>query len=166
MLRRAALAAQPKTHPDIDTVHMHAYVRAMDDDFDLCFVLNTRMAARAVTRRADRKLRAFGITAAQFTILGNLLKHSGRSVTQMADAIAMDRTTLSRNLALLERKGLVASAAAERGNGRIGALTEQGEHLVESALPVWREQQAELRATLDKPDFPTVIAALRHLASV
>jgi DNA-binding MarR family transcriptional regulator len=145
---------------------MHAYLRAMDDEFDLCFVLNTRMAARAVTRRADRKLRAYGITAAQFTVLGNLFKHSGRSVTQMADAIAMDRTTLSRNLALLERKGLVTSSPAERGNGRIGSLTEQGAALVEAALPAWRAQQAELRATLDNPDFPTVIAALRHLASV
>jgi DNA-binding MarR family transcriptional regulator len=150
----------------VDTVHMHDYLQAMDDEFDLCFVLNTRMAARAVTRRADRKLRAFGITAAQFTILGSLLKHSGRSVTQMAEAIAMDRTTLSRNLALLERKGLVTSAAAERGNARIGALTEQGAQLVEMAVPEWRKQQAELRATLDNPDFPTVIAALRHLAGV
>ena len=47
----------------------------MDDDFDLCLVLNTRMAARAVTRRADRKLRGFGVTAAQFNIMGALMRH-------------------------------------------------------------------------------------------
>jgi DNA-binding MarR family transcriptional regulator len=150
----------------VDTVHMHAYLQRMDDEFDLCLVLNTRMAARAVTRRADHKLRKFGITAAQFTILGSLLKHSGRSVTQMADAIAMDRTTLSRNLALLERKGLVATSAAERGNARIGALTEQGAQLVATVIPEWRKQQAELRTSLDNPDFPTAIAALRRLASL
>src|SRR5690606_33630632 len=43
----------------VDTVHMHAYLNSMEDDFDLCLVLNTRMAARAVTRRADSKLRSF-----------------------------------------------------------------------------------------------------------
>jgi DNA-binding MarR family transcriptional regulator len=150
----------------IETVHMHDYLQDMDDEFDLCFVLNSRMAARAVTRRADRKLRAHGITSAQFTIMGALLRGPGRSVTQVAEAIAMDRSTLSRNLALLERKGLVVSRPAERGNGRLGALTEAGQALVQAVLPTWREQQAELRSALDNPDFPTVIAALRRLASV
>ena len=135
-----------------------------DDDFDLCMVLNARMAARAVTRRADRKLKAIGISAAQFSILGSMLKHPGRSVTEMADAIAMDRTTLSRNLALLERKGLVSTVSAERGNGRIGAVTPAGRKLVDDARPEWRKAQAELRETLDNPDFDTVLAGLRQLA--
>ena len=135
-----------------------------DDNFDLCMVLNTRMAARAITRRADRKLRVFGITAAQFSILGSLLNHPGRSVTEMAEAIAMDRTTLSRNLALLERKGLVSTTPAARGNGRIGAVTPAGRKVIEEARPEWRKAQAELRATLKAPDFETVLAGLRQLA--
>lgn len=135
-----------------------------DDNFDLCMVLNTRMAARAITRRADRKLRDFGITAAQFSILGSLQKHPGRSMTEMAEAIAMDRTTLSRNLALLERKGLVSTTPAARGNGRIGAVTPAGRQVIEEARPEWRKAQAELRATLKAPDFETMLAGLRQLA--
>ena len=148
----------------VDSVHMHAYLRLMQDDFSQCLVLNTRMAARAITRRADRKLRPFGVTAAQFNVLGSLLAHPGRSITELADAIAMDRTTLSRNLALLERKGMVTSAPAERGNGRAQALTEHGTQTVEAILPEWRRSQAELRETLADPDFPTIVAALRQLA--
>ena len=136
----------------------------MDDDFDLCLVLNTRMAARAVTRRADHKLRGFGVTAAQFNILGALASHPGRSITGTANALAMDRTTLSRNLALLERKGLVTSAPAGHGNGRLGALTTQGRQTFDSIVPEWRRSQAELRAMLTNPDFNTVIAGLRHLS--
>lgn len=136
----------------------------MIDDFDLCLVLNTRMAARAVTRRADRKLRGFGVTAAQFNILGALANHPGRSITDTANALAMDRTTLSRNLALLERKGLVASAPAGRGNGRLGALTKQGRETLDAILPEWRRSQAELREALASPDFDTVIDGLRHLS--
>lgn len=138
----------------------------MQDDFDLCLVLNTRMAARAVTRRADQKLRGFGVTAAQFNILGALSTHPGRSITDTANALAMDRTTLSRNLALLQRKGLVSSAPAGHGNGRLGALTEQGRATFESIVPEWRRSQAELRETLTDPDFSTVIAGLRHLSRV
>jgi DNA-binding MarR family transcriptional regulator len=135
-----------------------------DDNFDLCMVLNTRMAARAITRRADRKLRVFGISSAQFTILGSMAKHPGRSVTEIADAIAMDRTTLSRNLKLLERKGLVSTVPAERGNGRIGAVTPQGSKIIEDVRPEWRKAQGELRAVLESPDFDTILAGLRQLA--
>jgi len=138
----------------------------MLDDFSQCLVLNTRMAARAVTRRADHKLRPFGVTAAQFTILTTLRDYPDRSVTQMATSIAMDRSTLSRNLDLLERKGLVSKLAAAQGNGRICALTGAGAVLVEQIVPEWRKGQAELRATLSNPDFPSVIAALQHLSKL
>lgn len=138
----------------------------MKDDFDLCLVLNTRMAARAVTRRADRRLRGFGVTAAQFNILGALSTNAARSITDTANALAMDRTTLSRNLALLERKGLVASASAKRGNGRLGELTDQGREIFDAIVPEWRRSQAELRGALADPDFATVIAGLRHLSAL
>ena len=136
----------------------------MSSEFDLCLVLNARMASRAVTRLADRRLRHHGITAAQFSILTSLWDHPGRSVTQMARAIAMDRSTLSRNLALLERNGLVTTSAAERGNGRVSALSETGRQVIGDAIPAWRAQQSQLRAALDDPEFATVIAALRQLA--
>lgn len=143
---------------------MHAYMACMEDDFTECLVLNTRMAARAVTRRADRKLRPLGLTAAQSTILMNLKDRPDRSVTEIANSIAMDRTTLSRNLDLLERKGVVATRGAESGNGRICVLTAAGTALLEKVVPVWREGQSELRAALSNPDFPTVLDGLRHLA--
>lgn len=136
----------------------------MDDEFDLCLVLNTRMAARAVTRRADRKLRPFGVTATQFNILAALQKRPARSVTEMAETLAMERTTLSRNLDLVERKGLITTHGAEHGNGRVGSLTPKGEELVDAIVPVWRQSQQELRSGLDEDALQGLIATLRHLA--
>lgn len=141
----------------------------MQDDFSQCLVLNTRMAARAVTRRADRKLRPFGVTAAQFNILGALRQHSGRSVTEIANSIAMDRTTLSRNLDVLERKGLVETVPTEigaPGNSRHTQLTGKGDDLFERIVPEWRSSQAQLRVTLKEPGFVEVLAALRHLSRI
>lgn len=139
----------------------------MKDDLSLCLVLNTRMAARAVTRRADRKLKPFGVSAAQFNILGALHQKPGRSVTEMANSLAMDRTTLSRNLDVLERKGLVKATAPAEGmhaNSRLSALTGQGTALIEEILPEWRKAQAELRGALQEPGFEEVLAALRQVA--
>jgi hypothetical protein len=54
-------------------------VSAVLDDFDQCMVFNTRMAARAVTRRYDSYLREHGITATQLSLLGGLRTVPGNS---------------------------------------------------------------------------------------
>jgi len=55
--------------------------RAVDDDFSQCMVSNTRMAARAVTRRYDAYLRPFGVTATQFSLLGGIMQMAGATVS-------------------------------------------------------------------------------------
>ena len=152
--------------PRLDTVYMHDYLGCMDDDFTQCLVLNTRMAARAVTRRYDKALRPFGITAAQFSILTSMVARPERSVTDMARSIAIDRTTLSRNLDLLVRKGLVSGHEADKGNGRLVALTNEGNDLVQKLLPQWRKAQAEMRELLVAPDLKAVVASLQKLSQV
>ena len=152
--------------PRLDAVYMHDYLSGMDDDLTQCLVLNTRMAARAVTRRYDKALRPFGITAAQFSILTSMVARPERSVTDMAKSIAIDRTTLSRNLDLLVRKGLVSGHEADKGNGRLVALTNEGNDLVQKLLPQWRQAQAEMRELLVAPDLKAVVASLQKLSQV
>ncbi len=138
----------------------------MDDEFDQCLVLNTRMAARAVTRRYDRVLRPFGITAAQFTILNAINSRPDRSVTEMAQSIAMERSTLSRNVDLLARKGLVQRCEASKGNGRLCTLTEAGSSLIVALVPLWRQAQSEVRDLLSTATMTSAVTTLRLLASL
>src|SRR5688572_31775668 len=72
-----------------------------------CTCFNLRKAARAVTQLYDDILRPSGLRATQFSLL-MLIRGAGRlQLTELAEAAVMDRTTLKRNLALLEREGLV-----------------------------------------------------------
>ena len=138
----------------------------MDKEFDQCLVLNTRMAARAITRRYDRRLRPFGITAAQFTILNAIASNPDRSVTEMAQSIAMERSTLSRNIDVLVRKHLVDRHEAAKGNGRLCALTEAGRALAASLVPEWRKAQAEMKDVLAPASLDGTVGMLRLLASL
>ncbi|MDV3250500.1 MarR family transcriptional regulator [Devosia sp. BK] len=122
------------------------------------------MAARTVTRLADRRLRPFGVTAAQFNIMGMLVSRPNRSISEMASELAMERTTLSRNLALLERKGLIATEATAEGKARPFALTETGRAAFDKAVPEWRRSIADLRLALRDPNYETVINGLRTIA--
>jgi DNA-binding MarR family transcriptional regulator len=138
----------------------------MADDFSLCMVSNTRMAARAVTRRYDAYLRPFGVTATQLSLLGGLSELAGASVSEIAEARGFDRTTLTRNLDRLEAMGLVRSRHAARGNGRIAGITDKGDALIEQLLPLWRRAQADMQAELSRNTFDDSIKMLKRLAKV
>ena len=131
-----------------------------------CLIMNTRKAARALTRRADHQLRSVGITAAQFNILGTLSTNSAASITEMASILAVDRTTLSRNLAVLERRKLLTTGPGDLARMRRITLTPDGRKAFEAALPIWKGAQQELRSLLADPDFQTTLTGLRHLAKL
>src|SRR5690606_21324538 len=125
----------------------------MKTELEDCLVLNSRMAARAITRRYDRKLRPFGLTAAQFSILATIARSPDRTITEMARALAMDRTTLSRNLDLLDAKGFIERRDGAAANSRLCALTNAGAALLERLMPEWRKAQSELRELIEEPAF-------------
>lgn len=136
------------------------------DDFTRCMVSNSRMAARAITRRYDAQARPFGITSTQFSLLGAIIEAGDRTVTELAEARGFERTTLIRNLDRLEKLGLISSRTAEHGNGRICSLTPKGQETVKQLLPLWRRVQAEIRAKLGAEGFDQALATLKRLAAV
>ncbi len=138
----------------------------MGVDFTTCLVFNTRMAARAVTRRYDARLRVHGITATQFSLLGAIARDSGETVSALAARNGIERTGLSRNLGRLERLGLIESRPAEKGNGRVCSLTPAGEALIEKLVPFWQAAQDEMRDLLTPAMFSTTLDVLTQLARV
>lgn len=136
------------------------------DDFSLCMVSNTRMAARAITRRYDALARPYGLTSTQFSLLATMMMLGEMTVTELAERRGFERTTLTRNLDRLEADGLVESRAAERGNGRIVGLTANGRAKVDALLPVWRKAQEEVRQALGMDGFEGAVATLKRLAAL
>jgi DNA-binding MarR family transcriptional regulator len=136
----------------------------MADDFTQCMVSNSRMAARAITRRYDAYLRPHGMTATQLSLLGSIRMLPGSTVSQLAEARGFERTTLTRNLDKLEQMGLVTSVT--QGRGRIVEITPTGKAMLRELLPLWRQAQAELRAELSPNAFDDSIKTLKRLAKV
>ena len=134
------------------------------DDFTQCMVSNSRMAARAITRRYDSYVRPYGVTATQLSLLAAVQMLPGSTVSALADKRGFERTTLTRNLDKLEQMSLVTSTT--RGRGRLAALTAKGDALLEDLLPLWRKAQEDLRAELSTDTFSDGINLLKRLAKV
>ena len=114
-----------------------------------CACLRARAAARATTRAYDAALRPLGLRVTQFTLLAALrvAERGGRplSITDLAGRLAMDRTTLSRNLGPLERRGLATVGPEGAHRARPPSLTDAGRDLLGRALPLWAGAQEALR---------------------
>jgi DNA-binding MarR family transcriptional regulator len=108
-----------------------------------CACLNMRKATRAITQLYDATLAPAGLRATQFTLLVALSLAERLTLSQVAEHLVMDRTTLTRNVAVLERDGLVTSERGPDRRERYMRLTPSGRRALDQALPLWREAQAK-----------------------
>ena len=106
-----------------------------------CACLNVRRTARAVTQLYDRTFAPLGLRATQVTLLVALERAGPVPFTRLADALGMDRTTLTRNLAPLQRQRLVSLRPGPDRRVRLAALTDKGRASLAAAVPLWEEAQ-------------------------
>lgn len=133
---------------------------------DRCLCLAAQRAARALARRFDAALRPAGLTNGQFSLLHALNRPEPPRLSDLVPFLAMDRTTLTAALKVLEREGLATSAPdpADRRNRRL-RLTEAGHARLRLAMPLWRAAHDSLDATLDASQAAALRAGLARLAS-
>jgi DNA-binding MarR family transcriptional regulator len=116
-----------------------------------CLCFRARRVSRALTRMYDEALRPLGIHATQLTLLNaiTMFGEGGAVMSRLSGILAMDGTTLSRNLRPLEKAGLVqiTRLPADR-RVRVAALTPEGQRRVEEALPLWQQAHERVVATL------------------
>jgi len=127
-----------------------------------------RRAARRVTQVYDHALASSGLKTTQFSLLAVLSREDateGVAIIRLAEKLGMDRTTLTRNLAVVERNGLVTVRTGDDPRSRLVVLTKAGRSALESAAPLWAKAQAEMAGKIgtDKEKF---LELTRRLAAI
>jgi DNA-binding MarR family transcriptional regulator len=135
---------------------------ALHDVSETCVCLHARMTARAVTRAYDHALAPLGLEATQFTLLGAIMGNPEKSITALADRLALERSSLSRNLKLLQARGLIAKAG-EGGRSAVFAVTEAGAALLTEALPLWSAVQKRSETAMGAVTWTVTRDTLRQL---
>lgn len=116
-----------------------------------CLCLASRRAARTITRAFDAMLRPHGLRSTQFSLLALLHLKGPQSIGELADALGADRTTLTRNIALIEQDSLVSSRAGDDPRSRIVSITPKGRKLFTKAFPAWGKAQSDLTSRIGQP---------------
>lgn len=92
---------------------------------------------------------------------------NGANIGALAIGLVMDRTTLSRNLAPLEKANLVRVARDPTdARGRLVFLTRQGERAIEAAFPLWERTQKHVREQLGAAEVDALREELGRVVAV
>ena len=131
-----------------------------------CAVLNLRRAARAVTSRYEDEMRPLGLKATQFSLLVAAALRGPINVSQLAELMVMDRTTLTRNLKPLQKQGLLQVVPGRDRRTRAVTLTAAGEKKLEQALPLWEQAQHTVVEGLGQERFAGLLGDLQQTVDV
>ena len=131
-----------------------------------CLCLNTRHAARTLTRMYEEHLRPCNLTSPQFGLLSVLTERPGLSQQQLTEMLDLDQTTLSRNLRLLiANKWIKGKRSKEDRRLTCYSVTPAGIEVRKTAAPHWNRAQQHMREALGT-DWETAFSVLRRLSSV
>jgi len=131
-----------------------------------CIHFNLRKAMRAVTQHYDRILQPVGLRGTQFTILSVVSLLGQVSISDLAEQMVIDRTTLTRNLKPLEQEGLIEIAPGEDRRVKVVKLTAHGRSVLKEAMPYWKEAQSEMLEHLGEKRAKILLSDLTAAAKI
>ena len=96
----------------------------------------------------DEALRDTGIRMTQFMLLIAICSSGRVKMKELAESTVMDRTSLTRSIALLEKGGLVRMGLGSDRRAKYVSLTQAGRQRLQEAYPGWREAQDRAKEIL------------------
>jgi DNA-binding MarR family transcriptional regulator len=130
-----------------------------------CACANLRRAARAVSRIYSHELRSQHIEITQFTILMALERTGEISQGKLGQLLALDSTTLTRTLALLQKRGWIREKEGDDRRFRMIELTASGRTKLQQGLPHWKRAQDRLQRTLGEQAMNQLGGLLAEIAA-
>ena len=131
-----------------------------------CACSNIRGTARALTQFYDEVLQPTGLRTTQFSMLVNIVMYEQVTVSELADKLLMDQTTVTRNLKVLKDQGLVESGPGVDKRTRHITITRQGEQTLERMLGLWETAQTHIIEGLGEERFRSLLGELSAVVAL
>jgi len=125
-----------------------------------CACTTVRKANRALFRFYEAAMEGTGVTITQFSILRALARKGPTPLSDLADDLVMERTSLYRTLRPLEQGACVRVAASDRGRAKIASLTPKGRRTMAAAAGAWVRAHSAVIAAIGAQNWRVLSAAL------
>lgn len=125
----------------------------MKYDLGHCIGNRLRRLSRIVDRQFRTSLKAYDITESQLSILFVLRKLGRVEQGKIGEALVLERSTVSRNVKLLEKNGIVTRTLDYRPEIE---LTAKGDKLINTLIPIWEGLMDDLMNKLGADGMETI----------
>jgi DNA-binding MarR family transcriptional regulator len=113
-----------------------------------CTNFKLRQLARRVSQRYDAEVGKAGLKTTQYSLLSHVLRLGPVRPVDLAAAMTMDASTLTRNLKPMLGAGWLQMSAGEDGRSRLVHITDAGRDKRAEAQRHWKMAQDSLNQTL------------------
>lgn len=131
-----------------------------------CTAANVRRSSRAITRFYANYLSDLDLEPTQYSLLVACALLESVTLSNLADLFVIDRSTLARNLAIMERNGLININKGEDKRTRIIKLTKNGENILSKAIPLWKKAQQEIENNFGHKRLTNLINEMKTLTQL
>lgn len=133
---------------------------------DACTCGKLREAARAVTLLYDNAFKSSGLLSTQLGVLHTIYNSASITISELARELGMDRTTLTRNLSVLERDGLINMSSGKDHRTKIVTITSKGRTSIAKAIPLWNEIQRKVKQQMGENSWRELMQNLGQFLKV
>lgn len=131
-----------------------------------CTCGELRKAARAITLLYDNAFKSSGLLSTQLGVLDTICNTQAIRISALAEKQGMDRTTLTRNLSVLEKQGYIKITSGNDQRTRIVTATHKGRSAVSKAIPLWIDVQRKVRLEMGEKSWQELMQNLNHFEKV
>ena len=132
-----------------------------------CHCTTLRYAAQTLTEVYDRVLAPSGLKVTQYVLLESILQDEAeQSLTDLAQKLGSDRSTIGRNVHILARDGLVTLSRGRDRREQTVHVTQKGRETVSLANPLWQKVQTAVAETLGPDQLQMLKTLLSQLEEV
>lgn len=133
---------------------------------EACTCVELRKAARSITLLYDNAFKSSGLLSTQLGVLDVICNSDSTRISDLAEKQGMDRTTLTRNLSVLERQGFIKISPGRDHRTRIVTATQKGRSAVAKAIPLWNEVQRKVKQQMGENSWRELMQNLGHFVRV
>lgn len=128
-----------------------------------CAGIAVRRTSRLLGVIYDAEFAPLGLKSTQFSLLVAVSMMDGVGIQSLANAMQMDRTTLTRNLKPMQAKEWLSVAPGADRRSKALHLTPKGQTLLKEAMPLWEQAQKKVEDVLGKDGVTQLNTTLKRL---
>ena len=134
-------------------------------EFSDCMCLCIRKASRNITQAYNEEFQGLGINITQFSVLAILAGTGKQTITKVAHQLGSERTTVTRAIAILEKKKLINIVLGADKRERLIAISKKGTEILDLARPRWKSAQLKIEHLLTNQidNLRSNLGRLHHL---